>query len=296
MAVDPLTMFLEDGTGHFTRPTGGGGGSAPVMTTMAGINALATAGALVPGTLYGVTDWVSGTGSLPGPNTLWVEADDASTPSKFVRIETPYGILGPSHGTFLWNYGGSLNIMTLLWDNLGNEVHDIESGAIDAFVWGNLTWNNNRLYSGPFTTAFSVNNAAATAGFQFANNDVRGAMQIDLTNCTGGSIAGNSVGGGATLTATTGAATANVTACNVGPGSALQVESGASVTSCDVGSVATLIVRASSDALYCRVGAQGFLDTSGFNATAVVVEGDFVVTLTADNSGTLKNAGFSNVV
>ncbi len=254
---------------------GGGGGTVVVTTTIAGINALATGAALVPGTLYKVTDWVSGTGSLPGPNILWVEADNASTPSKFVRVETPLGILGPSDGEFVWNYLGSLNIMTRLTDNLGNEVHDLGGTNIDSFVWGNIAWGGNRILQGGFASPYADNLAAATAGLAFSNNEILGLVSLNLTGCTGGSIAGNTVDPGSHLTFTTGAALATLSATQVQSGASLTVPTGAQVTNCQFSTGCTV-----------NVGA--------FTHSGVIIDGAFTVTLTAAKTNILINANGSN--
>lgn len=273
MTVDPLTMFLEDGTGHFTRPAGGGGGSAPVMTTMAGINALATAGTLVPGTTYAVTDWTSGSGSLPGPNTLLVQAIDPSTPSGFVQVSTPLGGLGPCDGEFYWAGG----VMSRLRDPLLNDVSDLlDVGTIDAFPWGEVAWRANRLDNVTFTGGFAVTSAAVTAGVTVAQNVlILAAGAIDLTGCTGGTIENNQVSG--QLYITTGSTGVGVNGAQVESGALLAVPSGGGFVS-------------------GRVGGGASLNTGAFTAQGVVVDGGFFVTLTANNTNTLKNAGFSNVV
>ncbi len=277
MTVDATTQFLEDSMGNFTRPAGGGG-STPVTTTIAGINALATAGALAVGTPYVVTDWVSGTGSLPGPNVLWVEADDASTPSKFVRIETPLGILGPSNGEFVWNYSGSLNFMTKVTDNLGNEVHDLLSTNVDSFVWGSLNWIGNLISGGAtFEQPYAVNKAAEVAGFTFNNNEIRGTGNIDLTGCTGGTIAQTAVAASAGLNVASGAAPVTVLGSLVDSGALLTVPTGGAATS-------------------CHVSAGASINTGAFAATSVVVAGAITQTLTADNTNTYAGFGLNTLI
>lgn len=273
------------GTGTTSNPyvisASGGGGGGAVTTTVAGLNALATAGSLVVGTKYVVTDWVSGSGSLPGPNIIVVDALNAHTPSPFVQVRTPLGDAGPCDGRFLWNYSGSINLMTFLRDTFNNEIYDVGSGAIDSFVWGNSNWTGNLIAGdGAFGSAYAANAAAATAGLQFSNNrflpgDAGGT--IDVTGCTGGQIRDNIVSGSGLLSITTGAATIHVVACEVATGSNLSVTGGGSADN-------------------CRTSCGGGLGVGTFAASGVIVDGGFSKTLTANNTNTLKNAGFDNIV
>lgn len=253
----------------------GGGGPVVVTTTIAGMNTLATGAALVPGTLYKVTDWTSGAGSLPGPNILWVEADNASTPSKHVRVETPYGIVGPAFGEFLWNFAGVLNIMTRLADNIGNEIHDFGSSNIDSFVWGTVNWRDNRITLGALSSSFATNSAAATAGLTFSGNEILGTGTIDLTGATGGNIGNNFVGPSAQISITTGAAAPVVQSNHVESGATLTVPTGGSIS-------------------YSRIAAGAAFTTGAFTHSNVIVEGAYTVTLTAAETNTLRNVNGSN--
>lgn len=272
---------------------GGGGGGAPVPITIAALNTLATAASLVPGTTYQVTDWVSGTGSLTGPNFLYVEVDDPSTPSKFVRVETPLGILGPSNGEMIWNYASSLTLMTRLIDNFGNDVQDLGFGGIDKFVWGNLAWSGNVLTSALFISTYAQNAAAAAAGFTFTNNQMYAGGNIDLTGATAGTIAGNVCppdSGGLVVNTGAGPATVSVIGNTIANGGSLSVDVGGAATTNVIEAGGTLTVGAGGSAIDCRASANGTLNTSTFGANGVIVDGGGIVhTMVGNESNTLYN-------
>lgn len=267
MAVDYTTLFLEDSMGNFTRP---GGAPAPVTTTIAGINALALAGTLVVGTVYVVTDWTSGAGSLSGANKVYATAITPSLISGFVQVRTPLGDVGPSDGEFYWAAG----LMTVLRDPLGNVLKDLGSGLIDAFPWGNANWRDNLLTNVTFVGGYAATHAAALAGLAFNQNVLDGSSSIDLTGCTGGQMQKNTVQGNLHVTA--GAAHALATGNEIGGGGTLTVVNGVT-------------------AVANRVFA-GTLNTNNFAATNVIIDGAFTDTLTAANSNTIHNGLGTTVV
>lgn len=126
----------------------GATGALVVTTTIAGLNTLATAGSLVVGTKYVVTDWTASP-NLAGPNILLVDALDTHTPSGAVQVRTPLGNAGPCDGEFLWNFS-TLNLMTRLRDTLGNDVNTVGGSTIGQFPWANTSVLDNTVREGSF--------------------------------------------------------------------------------------------------------------------------------------------------
>ncbi len=267
-----VTGVGSTGNPYVISSSGGGGGPSVVMTTIAGVQAAQTGGTLAMGTTYVVTDWVSGAGSLPGPNVLVATPTSPSTMSGFVQVKTPLGALGPSDGEFFWTGG----LMTRLRDPLGNDIQDLGTGLIDSFVWGNATWTNNQIDALTLSGGFTASNAAATAGLAIAGNKVVGCTAtIDLTGCTGGSISSNLLAGGA-LSLTTGANPAALIDTQV-LGGGLTMPAGSSVT-------------------FSRFSAGCAINLGAFAHASVVVDGAYTQTLTANNSNTYRGFGANTLV
>lgn len=174
-----------------TDPGGGGGGCTTVSLTLAEIAALQTAGTLDTCTQYIVTDWVSGTGSLAGPNELYVRALEVDQLSPDVLVRTPLGDTGPTRGTYVW----SLSLMTYMEDDLGNRVFDFGAGTIDAFLWGNFNWLGNELHDFVFTGGYAATSVASgtmtNVSGEGATIDVSGgpaAFQVANSHLQGGTI------------------------------------------------------------------------------------------------------------
>lgn len=164
-------------------------GSVVVTTTIAGLNTLATAGSLVVGNRYVVTDWTASP-NLSGPNLLLLDALDAHTPSGFVQVKTPLGDIGPCDGEFIWNLSGVLNIMSRLRDTLGNDVNTIGGATIGEFPWGNTSVLNNIVREGSFAGIPSGTFGIANCHLDSVAINLAGGVSASMTaaKIRGGSI------------------------------------------------------------------------------------------------------------
>lgn len=187
-----------DGSGSSTAPFVISSEACQDPMTGAQLVALRDASGLNPCMTYLVTDWVSGTGSLPGPNLLLVRATKVNELSPQVLVSTPLGISGPDRGTFNWN----TLIMNELSDQSGNEISDpfAASGTIDSWPWGNTGWVGNKMVSTTFTGGYTVTAAAVAAGYLVLGNDLGNSAIIDLTGVTSGFLISNSFEGSPNIT------------------------------------------------------------------------------------------------
>lgn len=270
ISPDAGNQLVENANGLFVPAS-----CTEVSLTIAAIVALETAGTLDPCTQYIVTDWVSGTGSLPGPNFLYVRALEPNRLSEEVLVRTPIATLGPERGTFLWAFG----IMTYLADGVGNEIFDFGFGTIDTFPWGNLTWTGNVLQNVTFTGGFAVTSAAVAAGFAFANNKTgpQGGVIIDLTGVVAGSMSGNLLDG-VTVTTGTGGSLFQV--------SGSQFHSAGGVMEVTHGSTGDLVIQSSKfhGGRYVTVNAGG-LTIEGCEFGGITNPGAHEMDITASDTG-----------
>jgi hypothetical protein len=164
-------------------------GSVVVTTTIDGLNTLATAGSLVVGNRYVVTDWTASP-NLSGPNLLLLDALDTHTPSGFVQVQTPLGDIGPCDGEFIWNLSGVLNIMSRLRDTLGNDVNTIGGATIGEFPWGNTSVLNNIVREGSFAGIPSGTFGIANCHLDSVAINLAGGVSASMTaaKIRGGSI------------------------------------------------------------------------------------------------------------
>ncbi len=170
------------GTGSPSNPyvitaTGGDeGGCTPVELTIAELVALRDAASLDVCTPYIVTDWVSGAGSLPGPNLLVARATGVDTLSDDVLIQTPVAISGPNRGKFSWDAA----FMIYAENSFGTQILDGGLGTIDQYPWEASTWGYNKLELVTFTGGYAVTSAAVAAGVTFSGNRCYGVGQLIL--------------------------------------------------------------------------------------------------------------------
>lgn len=202
------------GTGSPSNPyviTGTASGCTTVTTTIAALEALETAGALDTCARYVVTDWVSGAGSLPGPNLLIAHATDINKLATDVLVKTPIGIFGPDRGRYLWGSG----LMVEMSDPLGNYVYELGTGGIDAFPWGNLAFFSNILRDVTITGGFAE---FSTLTGSFVSNEIRGSV-LNFTGYAGQTciFTANKINPGVTIVL--GSTPIAITFCDIGGGS-----------------------------------------------------------------------------
>lgn len=179
-AGDPFVLNAEGG--------GGGGGSC-VVTTIAGVLALQTAGTLDTCTTYIVSDWTT-PNALPGPNSLFVHAVAANKLSEDVgvycsgQVDAILGsYVGPVRGKYLW--AGVLPGMYYLESVLGNRVSDLAGGStIDSIPWNTYLIRENTIDTVTFTGGYAVMSALAAANkLNLSQNKITGGT-LDFTGIT----------------------------------------------------------------------------------------------------------------
>lgn len=170
------TVVIHAGGGS----SGGSGGGLIATTTISGLQSLASAGSLVPGGFYAVTDWQAPP-NLPGPNVIIVQALDAGTLSGLVQVKTPLGANGPVCGEFNWPLGN--NGMVALRDGLGNEfITQGGIGFMGAWPWGNPNVFDNRVVDGRLLGMTLSNGTVSNNEWFTGTIDVTGSASVNITN------------------------------------------------------------------------------------------------------------------